>query len=189
MGMFTYSTGTPALYSLTATIIEDWWKRRKQTRTTGTTKAAQAHTEGWVQGLDLGVEIALAAQANRIRCEMYGHWPRVPLVMAEDVRASLTNIALEHEERVERLPVKDHDGRRDAYKGWLAWAVEEIENRFALPEELESEEIERHRAAVLRGEEPANEEDADWIAEVLAKQKAEHEKLVGILTGTNQADT
>lgn len=176
-------------YNPVMALLTDWRDHRDRQMLPGAGRRVdEARKDGENLGYDRGIADALAVFANQMRVQMYDKWEMIPILTGHDILrvVMMPSIKLLKElmEQVDNEDLKDkkeqRDRRNEALSSWL-FKTSEMLDKAALPEDMMQREIERHRQAVLDGQEEPTEEDREWILETLGKVKQQWSSIERLL--------
>jgi hypothetical protein len=177
----------PRNYDQLQHLITEWWHRRLQEDLGApSNKKAEDLQKAKQIAYRQGVCAGLAALANNWRCQMFDKWERIPLLSDNDFYAFLVMVEefmLRPEEPsmvIDDSPETKRKIRDEKRRTIQAFVVEEFA-KIALPDEFDEYERDRHRVAVLAGEEEPTDADKHWLEAERARIAAEVEKHQKIL--------
>lgn len=116
----------------------------------------------------------LAEFLTRERADIFAKWDTIPSVEPRHVTEQVLDWVEGYSEPADSIDTE-------------TWATE-LRGRLAkvvVPDNLAQAELERHRTAVLRREESATPDDAEWLREELAKQEAATKEIADLLEPTS----
>jgi hypothetical protein len=135
----------------------------------GQSQKERTTAEGHRRGLQAGVCMALSVYGNSVRAEKYSKFEWIAALGGYDFEKFLREMADEYSIL--------EDKSTDMF--WVAW-----HNKFmdiVLSPELEDNERNRHRAAVLKGDEAPTEADKQWLEDQIKENRrvlSDLEKLI-----------
>lgn len=177
-------------YNPLATLVHRYVNAANRPYSGGKAKRDEMAHIARVTGECEGVASGIAALVNVERAKRFSAVEWIDECHDTDLRAWLGEVVervrKDNERRMQIANSKedDHETRKAAVRQideeqW-AWIVEGFNERVA-PPELDEKLKEARKQAILKGELEPTEDDREWLAEHVAKAKAEAEKLAAIL--------
>jgi hypothetical protein len=167
-----------------ARYIIDQWLNTIDRRITGNQKEV-ARAEGARIGTLQGLADGLASFLTKDRCERLPKWKYVPAVESYQCQRFIQEAVDVHAATFGSLPARKADitaeMKADAENQFSSWFDQNIEN-LTMPADIALAELQRHQKAVLAKEEPATDDDREWLQREMDAQKAALEELRGLLT-------
>ncbi len=163
-------TVRPEHYDPVRTIC-DTWARQANRLSVATNQKAIARDEGIKMGTSKGMAEAMAWFLTVRRCERYSKWDYVASVEVHACEKFMHDFIIASDETFGKLPNNVNtegydDLKAEAELKFMDW-YEPALHQLVFPHDMEANELERHKAAVGAGKEPATPEDAAWIEEDL----------------------
>lgn len=168
----------PALY-----LVNNFLQTKDRVHT-GLNNREQDKVDAKRNGYTVGVCEGIAAIVGGARANRYSKSPRIILPSARDVETKILFFAVElNEEMMGQMPARTPHEEAQKVREAMMRKIHEHIIQFTFPPEMEDEEMERHKAAVMNGTEQPTEDDYGWMQAELQKIEADAERLRSLYDG------
>jgi hypothetical protein len=153
-------------------LVYEYYNHRNGGTVLGNRKIDEARHEGWQVGYrEMFMEV-FCAEVNRRRWARLTEWEHVPIMVGHDASGALQILDAIWERYLELSPAKTPTDWDGFYR-----ELDALVNNYAWSEEISTQELERHRKAVLEGLEKPTADDIAWITEEQGKAADEARRL------------
>jgi hypothetical protein len=149
----------------------EYYQQRKRSFVHGTTKIAEAQREAYSEGFKAFFWEVIASEVNKRRYAVLQHWETIPVMIGADARKIEQVIDQHWTELVDLSPAKKEVDWNAFWSG-----LETIIDEAVWSQGIADSERERHRNAVLAGNEEPTADDHIWLNAIRQKAKDDYER-------------